>query len=61
MIITHARNHFKMDAFVTIFVGQKSPRAKRQSQYQYWARLIASFVSVLIQGYDHVTFYTCQS
>ena len=31
------------------------------SQDQYWARQIASLISVLIQSYDHVTFYTCQS
>ena len=30
------------------------------SQYQYWAPQIASLISVLIQSYDHVTFYTCQ-
>ena len=30
------------------------------SQYQYWARQIASIISVLIQSLDHVTFYTLQ-
>ena len=30
------------------------------SQHQYWARQIASFISVLIQNYEHVSFNTCQ-
>ena len=32
----------------------------KPSQYQYWARQIASLISVLTQSYDHVTFYNCQ-
>ena len=31
------------------------------SQFQYWASLNPSLVSLLIQNHDHVTFYTWQS
>ena len=30
------------------------------SQFQYWTSLNPSLISLLIQSYDHVTFYTCQ-
>ena len=30
------------------------------SQFQYWASLITSFISLLIQSYGQVTFYTWQ-
>ena len=31
------------------------------SQFQYWASLNPSLISLLIQNHDHVTFYTWQS
>ena len=40
----------------TNFTEFKQPPDLAASQYQYWARPIAIFRSVLIQSYDHVTF-----
>ena len=52
--------------YKTVFKNQINSTEKKAipdgtaSQDQYWARQIASLLSVLIQSYGHVTFYTCQ-
>ena len=59
------KSHWELDKdLVTNIIARENLPGvypyRTASQHQYWARQIANLLSVLIQSYDHITFYNCQ-